>query len=80
MKPAEAATILEGMTGDLEKVAHILSWMKQADAGAILAAMDSTIAAKLTRLIYPTDGNNNNPNGNIKPDGNNGSKASTTRN
>lgn len=63
MKPAEAAAILEGMTGDFEKVATILSCMKAADSGAILAAMDSTVAAKLTLLIYPTDGNNNNPNG-----------------
>ncbi|MGN0378066.1 MAG: MotE family protein [Butyrivibrio sp.] len=64
MKPAEAANILEGMTGDLEKVANILTCMKAADSGAILAAMDSTIAAKLTLLIYPTDGYNNNPNAN----------------
>ena len=53
MKPAAAAAIFEEMTGDLEKVANILSCMKKDDAGAILAAMDSTIAAKLTLLIYP---------------------------
>lgn len=53
MKPAAAAAIFEEMTGDLEKVAEILSAMKPAVAGDILAAMDSTLAAKLTLLIYP---------------------------
>ncbi len=55
MKAASAAPILEGMTGDMEKVAHILSNMKPAEAGAILAAMDPTIAGKLTLLIYPVE-------------------------
>ncbi len=55
MKPAAAAAIFEEMTGDLEKVANILSCMKKDDAGAILAAMDSTLAAKLTLLIYPVE-------------------------
>ena len=54
MKPAAAAKIFEEMTGDLEKVANILSSMKYQDAGEILAAMNSTLAAKLTLLIYPT--------------------------
>lgn len=54
MKPSAAATIFQEMTGDLEKVASILSTMKPAVAGEILAAMDSTLAAKLTLLIYPT--------------------------
>ena len=54
MKPDAAAAIFEEMTGDLEKVAHILSCMKKTDAGDILAAMDPTLAAKLTLLIYPT--------------------------
>ena len=53
MKPAAAAAIFEEMTGDLEKVASILTCMKKDQAGAILAAMDSTLAAKLTLLIYP---------------------------
>lgn len=57
MKPASAAAIFEEMTGDLEKVAHILSCMKTKDAGAILQAMNSTLAAKLTLLIYPTNQN-----------------------
>ncbi len=54
MKADAAAAIFEEMTGDLEKVAHILSCMKRDNAAAILAAMDSTLAAKLTLLIYPT--------------------------
>lgn len=56
MKPAAAAAIFEEMTGDMEKVAHILSSMKSEKAASILAAMDSTLAAKLTLLIYPTEG------------------------
>lgn len=55
MKPANAAAIFEEMTGDLEKVANILSCMKEDEAGEILAAMDSTLAAKLTLLIYPVE-------------------------
>ena len=55
MKPSSAARIFEGMTGDLEKVARILSSMKESQAGAILQAMDPTLAAKLTLLIYPRD-------------------------
>ncbi|MCM1307765.1 MAG: hypothetical protein NC223_04120 [Butyrivibrio sp.] len=55
MKADEAAAIFEEMTGDLEKVANILSCMKKDKSSAILGAMDSTLAAKLTLLIYPTD-------------------------
>ncbi len=55
MKATAAASVFEEMTGDLEKVAHILSCMKKDKAGDILAAMDSTLAAKLTLLIYPTE-------------------------
>ena len=53
MDPQNAARVFEEMTGDLEKVANILTCMKKDDAGAILAEMDSTLAAKLTLLIYP---------------------------
>ncbi len=53
MDPQNAAAIFEEMTGDLEKVANILTCMKKNDAGAILAEMNSTLAAKLTLLIYP---------------------------
>lgn len=55
MKPSNAAAIFEEMTGDLEKVARILSTMKPDQSGSILAAMDSTLAAKLTLLIYPKE-------------------------
>lgn len=54
MKPAQAAAILEEMTGDEEKVATILSAMKEANAASILASMDSLYAAKITVLMYPT--------------------------
>ena len=37
------------------KVAKILSCMKKDKAGDILAAMNSTLAAKLTLLIYPKE-------------------------
>lgn len=51
MKPEEAATILNGMSGDLELVAKILLHMKTKEAGAILAKMDSNMAAKITKKI-----------------------------
>jgi flagellar motility protein MotE (MotC chaperone) len=53
MKADAAASIFEEMTGDLEKVAKILTCMKKEVAGEILAAMNPTLAAKLTLLIYP---------------------------
>lgn len=53
MKPASAARIFEEMTGDMEKLARILRCMKTSEAAAILEAMDKTLAAKLTLLIYP---------------------------
>ncbi len=55
MKPGAAAAIFEEMTGDLEKVARILDGMSPANSAAILAAMDSTLAAKVTLLMYPTN-------------------------
>lgn len=55
IKADAAAAIFEEMTGDLEKVANILMCMKRDQSSAILGAMDSTLAAKLTLLIYPTD-------------------------
>ncbi len=54
MKPDAAAAIFEEMTGDMEKVASILMCMKKENSSAILGEMDSTLAAKLTLLIYPT--------------------------
>ncbi len=54
MKPAQAAAILEEMTGDEEKVATILSNMSEASAASILQNMDSVHAAKITLLMYPS--------------------------
>lgn len=51
MKPEEAAPILEVMTGDLDLVVNILKNMKPKESGAILAKMDSTIAAKVTKKM-----------------------------
>ncbi len=54
MKAAQAATILEEMTGDEEKVASILANMTQANAASILQSMTPTYAAKITLLMYPS--------------------------
>lgn len=53
MKPEEAADIMEKMTDNLELVAKILKNMKPETRGAILAAMDTSIAADLTKLMEP---------------------------
>lgn len=55
MKPADAAAILEGMTGDLDLVAKILMNMKTKEAGAILAEMNPDMAAKVTKKISVMD-------------------------
>ena len=54
MKAAQAATILEEMTGDEEKVASILASMSVGSAADILQNMTSTYAAKITLLMYPS--------------------------
>jgi len=51
MKPADAAAILEEMTGDLDLVAQILLSMKTKEAGAILAEMNTDMAAKITKKM-----------------------------
>lgn len=53
MKPAAAAAIFEEMTDDLELVSRILLAMTAEDRGDILAAMDPSIAAKLTKIMDP---------------------------
>ena len=53
MKPKQAAAIFEAMTDDLDLVARILSQMSTSDRGNILGAMDSEIAAKITRMMDP---------------------------
>lgn len=53
MKPKQAAGVFEKMTDNLPLVARILNAMSVEDRGAILGAMDSEIAAKLTKLMDP---------------------------
>lgn len=53
MEPANAAAILEEMTGDTDLVSAILLNMKSTQRGQILAAMDTVFAAKITKIMYP---------------------------
>ena len=53
MKPAAAAAIFEEMTNNLNLVAKILGEMEPEARGSILAAMDPTVAARITRLMDP---------------------------
>lgn len=53
MKPKAAAAIFETMTDDLNLVAKILSTMSAESRGEILAAMDATVAGKLTKIMNP---------------------------
>ncbi len=53
MKPKQAAAIFESMTDNLDLVARILAVMTAEDRGAILGAMDSQIAAKITKIMDP---------------------------
>ncbi|MCX4321909.1 MAG: hypothetical protein OSJ59_02985 [Lachnospiraceae bacterium] len=55
MEPAQAASIFEAMTDDLDLAAKILSQMKPADRGAILGVMDAEVAARITRIMDPDD-------------------------
>ena len=53
MKPAQAAKILETMTGDLDVVVDILANMTSEQRGQILGNMDTAIAAKITKKMLP---------------------------
>ena len=53
MDAGDAAKIFEAMTEDLKLVARILSVMNAEARGDILAEMDPTIAAKLTKIMDP---------------------------
>lgn len=53
MKPKQAAAIMEQMTDNLELVAKILQNMDTSSRGAILGAMDSEIAARVTKIMEP---------------------------
>ena len=53
MDAGDAAKIFEAMTEELKLVARILSVMNAEARGDILAEMDPTIAAKLTKIMDP---------------------------
>ena len=53
MKPKQAAGIMEQMTDNLQLVANILQNMTAAQRGSILGAMDSKVAASVTKLMEP---------------------------
>jgi len=53
MEPKNAAAILQEMTGDMNLVSAILSNMKTAQRGLIMAQMDTVFAAKITKIMYP---------------------------
>ena len=53
MKPKQAAAIFEDMEDNLQLVARILKTMNAESRGAILGAMNSEIAAKLTKIMNP---------------------------
>lgn len=53
MKPKQAAAIMEEMKDDLKLVAEILEHMDAEARGDILGAMDSALAAKVTKLMKP---------------------------
>ena len=53
MKPKAAAAIFDTMGDDLGLVAKILRNMDQESRGDILAAMDVTLAARLTEILNP---------------------------
>lgn len=53
MKPAAAASIFEKMTDNMDLIARILGAMEADERGAILAAMDPEIAARVTKIMDP---------------------------
>ncbi|MDF2589742.1 MAG: hypothetical protein K0S41_3583 [Anaerocolumna sp.] len=55
MKPKNAASILEVMTGDIDVVAKMLLCMKPTESSLILAQMDPTAAAKITKKMLDLD-------------------------
>ncbi len=56
MKPASAAAILSEMSGTrLEMVATIIKNLNAEQSGKILAAMDKTVAARITTYLYPEE-------------------------
>ena len=53
MKPKQAAAIFEQMTNNLDLAARILKVMSAEDRGKILGAMNSEVAAKITKIMDP---------------------------
>lgn len=51
MKPAAAAKIFESMTDNLDLAAKILNAIDVENRGAILSAMDSTVAGRITKIM-----------------------------
>jgi hypothetical protein len=58
MKPENAAEILEIMTADIDLVAQMLLAMKPTESSLILAEMDPTAAAKITKKMLDLDADN----------------------
>ena len=54
MKPKEAAAIFDSMTDNLSLVAKILNAMDAQSRGNILGKMDSATAAKVTKIMNPS--------------------------
>lgn len=55
MKPKQAAAIFDTMTDDLELVAKILMEMDSESSAGILGAMNEETAAKLTKIMEPSE-------------------------
>ncbi len=55
MKPKQAAAIFDTMTNDLKLVAKILQAMDVESSSSILGAMNTETAAKLTKLMEPSN-------------------------
>ncbi len=55
MKPKQAAAIFDTMTKDLDLVAEILMAMDADSSSDILGAMDTETAAKLTKIMEPSE-------------------------
>ena len=55
MDPEAAAKVMETMSADVESVAQILLSMKPKESAAILAEMDSVVAAKITKKMLDMD-------------------------
>ena len=55
MKPAQAAAVLQTMTADIDFVSEMLLAMRPSESSLILAQMDPTAAAKITKKMLDMD-------------------------